>query len=386
MIVGCFDTLPTAFVKSDYMTEIQFDNVDSILTCFKDLKDPRSHINRRHLFGDLLVICIMAVIAGADGPEAIGTWAEHNEDWLKKHLQLPSGIPSHDTLGRLLAALKPTLFQPCFQAWIEAVAPLDKEDDTNQIAIDGKVLRSSHDRSNGLGPLWLVSAWAVDRTMTLGQLATDEKSNEITAIPELLDNIEIKGAVVTIDAAGCQREIAKKIIVGGADYVTSLKGNQGTLHNAVRDYIIKHMENDFADIPARRYVETIKGHGRMDEVTYFQMPVPKDLVHLETWAGLRTIGVAIRQSESGSKSSTEVRYFIASIAMGVKKFARYIRGHWTIENTLHWCLDVTFREDENRVRERITANNMAWLKRFGLSMLKQQKDKYSIAMRRRVAG
>lgn len=368
------------------MSEIQFDNVDSILTSFKDLKDPRSHINRRHLFGDLLVICIMAVIAGADGPEAIGTWAENNHEWLKKHLQLPSGIPSHDTLGRLLAALKPLLFQSCFHTWIAAVAPLDESKDTNQIAIDGKVLRRSHDRSKGLGPLWLVSAWAVDRTMTLGQLATDEKSNEITAIPQLLDNIEIKGAVVTIDAAGCQREIAKKIIDGGADYVISLKGNQGKLHNAVREYIIKHMENDFADILARRCVETIEGHGRVDEVTYIQMPVPKDLVHLERWFGLKTIGVAIRQSESRSKSSTEVRYFIASIPIGVRKFAHYIRGHWAIENTLHWCLDVTFREDENRVRERTTANNMAWLKRFSLSMLKQQKDKYSIAMRRRVAG
>lgn len=386
MIVGRFTTLPVACAKSSIMSEIQFDNVDSILTCFKDLKDPRSHINRRHLFGDLLVICIMAVIAGADGPEAIGTWAENNSVWLKKHLKLPGGIPSHDTLGRVLGALKPLLFQSCFHTWIAAAAPLDESKDTNQIAIDGKVLRRSHDRSKGLGPLWLVSAWAVDRTMTLGQLATDEKSNEITAIPQLLDNIEIKGAVVTIDAAGCQREIAKKIIDGGADYVISLKGNQGTLHNAVRDYIIKHMENDFADILAQRCVETIEGHGRVDEVTYIQMPVPNDLVHLERWFGLKTIGVAIRQSESRSKSSTEVRYFIASVPIGVKKFACYIRGHWAIENTLHWCLDVTFREDENRVRERTTANNMAWLKRFGLSMLKQQKDKYSIAMRRRVAG
>jgi len=368
------------------MAEIQFDDVDSILACFEDLKDPRSHVNRLHVFGDLLVISIMAVIAGADGPQAIGVWAENNQEWLKKHLRLPNGIPSHDTLGRLLAALKPIAFQNCFQAWIETVGPLGEDVDTNQIAIDGKVLRSSHDRSKGLGPLWLVSAWAVDRTISLGQLATDEKSNEITAIPELLENIEIKGAVVTIDAAGCQREIAKKIIADGGDYVFALKGNQGKLHDAVTHYITTHMENDFADIPARRYVETLKGHGRVDEISYYQMPVPKDLVNLEKWAGLRTIGVAIRQSESHSKSSTEVRFFIGSITLGVKKFARYVRGHWAIENTLHWCLDVTFREDENRVRERNTANNMAWLKRFALSMLKQQNDKYSIAMRRRVAG
>jgi predicted transposase YbfD/YdcC len=368
------------------MSEIQFDNVDSIVSSFSELTDPRSSINRLHVFGDLLVICIMAVIAGADGPVAIGTWAENNEVWLRKHLKLPNGIPSHDTLGRLLAALKPVAFQSCFESWIQTVAPPAKDGDLNQVAIDGKVLRRSHDRRNGLGPLWLVSAWAVDRGISLGQLATDEKSNEITAIPDLLDNIDIKDAVVTIDAAGCQREIAKKIINGKGHYVLALKGNQGTLHDAVTAYITLHMENDFADIPARCYVEKAKGHGREDEITYYQMPVPKDLANLEKWSGLKTIGVAIRQSESALKSSTEVRFYIASVPMGVKRFARYVRGHWAIENTLHWCLDVTFREDENRVRDRSTANNLAWLKRFGLSLLKQQDDKYSIAMRRRVAG
>ncbi|QDU93265.1 Transposase DDE domain protein [Lignipirellula cremea] len=368
------------------MTEIQFDNVDSILTSFGELTDPRSHINRLHLFGDLLVISIMAVIAGADGPQAIGIWAKHHQTWLKKHLVLPHGVPSHDTFGRLLGLLKPAAFQKCFEAWIRSIAPLDKETDLNQIAIDGKVLKRSHDRKRKLGPLWLVSAWSVDRSLSLGQLATDEKSNEITAIPELLENIEVQGAVVTIDAAGCQREIARKIIDGHGDYLLALKGNQGKLYEAVTDYILLHMENDFADIPARRFTETLHGHGRVDEITYYQMPVPKDLVNREKWPGLKTIGVAIRQSESGSKTSSDARFYIGSIALGVKKFARYVRGHWAIENTLHWCLDVTFREDENRVRERTTADNLAWLKRFALSMLKQQDDKYSIAMRRRVAG
>jgi predicted transposase YbfD/YdcC len=328
----------------------------------------------------------MAVIAGCDGPDAVGVWAETNKQWLKKHLELPNGIPSHDTIGRLLGALKPVAFQKCFEAWIASIAPLPRDGDPDHVAIDGKVLRGSHDRKKELGPLWLVSAWSVGRSMSLGQLATDEKSNEITAIPELLDSIEIKRAVVTIDAAGCQREIAKKIIDGKGNYVLALKGNQGKLHDAVRSYIIKHMENDFADIPARRFEETLKGHGRIDQITYYQMPVPKDLEGIEKWSGLRTIGVAIRQSESGTKSSTEVRFFIASIPLGVKKFAGYVRGHWAIENTLHWCLDVTFREDESRVRDRQAANNLAWLKRFGLSLLKQQKDKLSIAMRRRKAG
>jgi predicted transposase YbfD/YdcC len=368
------------------MAELQFDSVDSIVSGFSQLSDPRSHINRRHIFGDLLVICIMAVVAGADGPEAIGTWAETNEAWLKKHLQLPHGVPSHDTIGRLLAALKPAAFQSCFEAWIETVAPPGEEGDLNQIAIDGKVLRRSHDRRNALGPLWLVSAWAVDRSISLGQLATDEKSNEITAIPQLLDNIELEGAVITIDAAGCQREIAKKIIDGKGDYVLALKGNQGTLLEAVSDYIIENMENDFADIPARRHVEQLKGHGREDEITYYQMPVPKKLANLEKWSGLKTIGVAIRQSQSASKTTSEVRFYIASIPMGVTRFARYVRGHWAIENTLHWCLDVTFREDESRVRDRNSADNLAWLKRFSLSLLKQQEDKRSVAMRRRIAG
>ena len=256
----------------------------------------------------------------------------------------------------------------------------------NQVAIDGKVLRRSHDRRKGLGPLWLVSAWAVDRGMSLGQLATEEKSNEITAIPVLLDQIEIEDTVITIDAAGCQREIAKKIIDGKGDYVLALKGNQGTLHKAVTEYILAQMENDFVGSGARMYIETLKGHGRVDEITYYQMPVPVDLANKEKWAELKTIGVAIRQSESRSKLSTDVRHYISSTEMEVKRFARYIRGHWAIETTLHWCLDVTFREDESRVRNRTTADNLAWLKRFGLSLLKRQTDKHSIAMRRRVAG
>lgn len=368
------------------MTDIQFDNVDSILDEFRDLEDPRSHINRRHLLGDLIVISIMAVIAGADGPTAIGTWAANNEAWLRKHLKLPHGIPSHDTFDRLLAVLKPAAFQTCFETWIARVVPSDDKPDLKQVAIDGKALRRSHDRGKGLGPLFLVSAWAVDRGISLGQLATEEKSNEITAIPELLDQIDIEGTVVTIDAAGCQTDIAKKIIREKGDYVLALKGNQGTLHKAITEYIIRHMENDFADVAARKHTEKIKGHGRVDQITYYQMPIPTDLIGKAKWAGLKTIGVAIRQSESGTKSSVEVRYYIASIPMGVKRFARYVRGHWAIENTLHWCLDVTFREDENRVRNRTSANNLAWLKRFGLSLLKQQDDKHSVAMRRRIAG
>ncbi len=364
----------------------KIEDTAGILEQFQDLKDPRSTVNRRHLLGDLIVICIMAVIAGADGPLAIANWAHANEKWLRERLLLTNGIPSHDTIGRILAALKPAEFQTCFESWIATVSVAGNVVDLNQIAVDGKVLRRSHDRSKGLGALWLVSAWAVDRGVSLGQLATDEKSNEITAIPELLDNLEIEDAVITIDAAGCQRNIAKQIIDGKGDYVLALKGNQGTLHKAVVQYFQTHMENDFADVNVQTHLETLKGHGRKDEITYHQIPVPKDLANREKWEGLKTIGVAIRKSQSKENMSTDVRYFVSSIAMEVRRFARFVRGHWAIENTLHWCLDVTFREDECRVRERTAANNLAWLKRFGLSMLKQQDDKHSVAMRRRIAG
>ena len=359
---------------------------ESILSEFQSLEDPRTDINRVHLLGDIIVISIMAVIAGADGPKAMGVWAKSNELWLREHLELPGGVPSHDTIGRVLMALKPSSFQRCFERWTTVLSEQHSDADLDVVAIDGKALRRSHDRKAGLGPLFLVSAWAVQRGISLGQLATAEKSNEITAIPELLDQIDIEGSVVTIDAAGCQKAIAEKIIEGKGDYVLALKGNQGKLHQAVMDYIIEQMENDFADVQARKHVGQSKGHGRRDEITYYQLPVPKDLPGQRDWRGLRTIGVAIRHSESSQGHADDVRYYIGSLRPSVKRFAGCVRGHWGIENTLHWCLDVTFREDENRVRNRTLANNLAWLKRFAVSLLKQVDDKESVAMRRRMAG
>lgn len=365
------------------MRKIEADDVVSILDYFKELEDPRSTVNRRHLLGDLIVICVLAVIGGADGPKAIGVWAAAHAHWLTRRLKLPAGIPSHDTIGRLLATLKPQAFQSCFQGWL---AGIGEDDAPRQIAIDGKALRRSHDRRRGLGPLFLVSAWSVRSGISLGQLATAEKSNEIVAIPELLEQIDVHGALVTIDAAGCQREIAAKVIDGGGDYLLALKGNQETLHREVEAYVALHIENDFANIPARAYQETVKGHGRLDRLYYYQMPAPACLTTRDRWKRLRTIGVAIRISEHDGKETSDVRYYISSLAMGVRRFANSVRGHWGIENTLHWCLDVTFREDESRLRDRTAANNVAWLKRFAISILKQQTDKESIAMRRRMAG
>ena len=371
------------------MKEMGEQDVVDVREYFKDLEDPRSPINRKHQLGDLIVISILAVIAGADGPKAIGIWAESYAEWLKAHLALPHGVPSHDTIGRFLASLKPTAFQSCFQAWISSLREEDEDDplaSREVVAVDGKSLRRSHDRRRNLGPLFLVSAWATQRGISLGQLATEEKSNEITAIPELLKQIEVKNSIVTIDAAGCQKEIAATIIDAEADYVLALKGNQGTLHKAVEDHIVTHMENDFADVKARKFEEVVKGHGRIDTLTYYQLTVPDTIATRDLWKELRTIGVAIRISESNGTTTSDVRYYISSLRMGVKQFANAVRSHWAIENTLHWCLDVTFREDDSRTRNRYAADNLAWLKRFAISLLKQQTDKESIAMRRRMAG
>ena len=373
------------------MKELGEAEVVDIMEYFKDLDDPRSSVNRKHLLGDLIVICILAVVAGADGPKAIGVWVDSQKEWLTRNLAFPGGIPSHDTIGRLLAALKLSAFQACFEQWILHLRESANNNESEvkgreHVAIDGKALRRSHDRRRGLGPLFLVSAWSVQRGISLGQLATAEKSNEITAIPELIDQIDIENAIVTIDAAGCQKAIARKIFDGGGDYVLALKGNHEKLYEAVTNYFVKHMEDDFADITIRTFEEAVKGHGRVDTLTYYQFPVPEGLPGKDAWKGLRTIVVAIRNSESQGKTTTDVRYYLASLRLGVKQAATAVRGHWGIENTLHWCLDVTFREDENRTRNRRAADNLAWLKRFAISVLKQQTDKESIAMRRRMAG
>jgi len=372
------------------MGQLRGEEVISVLDFFSDLEDPRCSINRKHLLGDLIVISICAVLSGADGPKAIGVWAQQNREWLQQHLALPHGIPSHDTIGRLLALLKPQAFQTCFRDWISHLRhgdhTLADSSEKEIIAIDGKALRRSHDRKHQLGALFLVSAWSVQQGISLGQLATEEKSNEITAIPDLLDQLDVTGATVTIDAAGCQKKIAAKIIDGGGDYVLSLKGNQGHLHDDVAAWFLAQMENDFADVTVRKYEEVVKGHGRVDHLVYYQVRVPASLRGRKSWKKLRTIGVAIRMSQQGEEHSSDVRYFISSLPLGVKRFAAAVRGHWSIENTLHWCLDVTFREDESRLRDRHAADNVAWLKRFAISLLKQQDDKESIAMRRRMAG
>jgi predicted transposase YbfD/YdcC len=362
--------------------------LDEIVASFSTLEDPRSHINRRHPLPSILVIAVLAVLAGASGPTAIARWAKFKEDLLTGILDLPHGIPGKDVFRRVLMMLKPAAFEAAFNAWIarlrdEAVA--ETGIDRPIISLDGKAARRSHDAGEDLGPLHVVTAWAGEYGLALGQEVCAEKSNEITAIPELLKKVDIRGGVVTIDAMGAQKAIAEEVIRGKADYVLALKGNQGSLHRAVIEHIDERLEGDLEG--AEELTTTDRGHGREEERTYLQLPAPEGLPGRGDWEGLESVGVVTSRRVQGDRESIEVRYYLCSLPVGVDLFARAVRGHWSVENACHWTLDVTFREDDSRVRERVLGANIAWLYRFTLSILKQHPDRrMSLIMKRRGCG
>jgi predicted transposase YbfD/YdcC len=369
------------------MAEARRIGLDEVVRHFEELEDPRCSVNRKHPLVSVLVIALLAVLAGAGGPTAIARWAALKKELLLQALDLPNGIPCKDVFRRVLMALKPAAFQACFTNWLqslrtEATAATGVEQPV--LPVDGKTARRSHDRRNGLGALHCVSVWASELGLSLGQVACAEKSNEITAIPELLRLVDIKGAIITIDALGAQKAIAAQIIASGADYVLALKGNQGTLHQAVIDYIDEQLETDLAG--AQEHVTTEKGHGREEGRTYLQLPAPEELPGSLQWAGLKSIGVATSCCLRDGQESVEVRYYLSSLPPDVKRFARAVRGHWGIENSCHWSLDMTFREDESRLRQRHLRENFAWLNRFALSLLKQHPGRQSLVMKRRSCG
>jgi predicted transposase YbfD/YdcC len=363
--------------------------IDEIVAHFSTLEDPRSSINRQHPLVSVVIIALMAILAGAGGPTAIARWARTKEEFLRSILALPAGIPRKDVFRRVLMLLNPAAFQACFANWLQvlrAKAAEASDVDRPVFAVDGKTARRSHDRSHGLGAMHSVTVFASDYGLTLAQIACAEKSNEITAIPELLQLVDIKGAIITIDAMGTQKAIAEQIIDQGADYVLALKGNQETLHQEVIDYLDEQVAKDFADTGMRRRLTREKRHGREEIRHYMQMPVPPDLAHLDLWKGLKTIGVVVSTRIRDGQRTMETRYYISSLAVKVKLFAHAVRGHWGIENTCHWSLDFTFREDESRIREKNLRENFAWLNRFLLSLLKQHPGRESIVMKRRTCG
>jgi predicted transposase YbfD/YdcC len=371
------------------MAKVQRFDLDEVLGYFDELEDPRSTINRQHPLVSVVVIALMAVLAGAGGPTAIARWALLKEELLVKVLKLPNGIPRKDVFRRVLFLLQPAAFQACFVNWLQSLrvrAAADSGVKQPIFAVDGKTARRSHDRSKGLGALHSVTVWASEFGLSLGQVACAEKSNEITALPELLRLVDIKGAIITIDAMGTQKAIAAQIIDREADYVLALKGNQDTLHQAVIDYVDEQSENNFAAAKARQHITKETAHGRDEIRSYIHMPVPDTLRELELWKGLASIGVVTSVCVRDGKETTETRYYISSLEVGVKRFAHAVRSHWGIENTCHWSLDITYREDESRIRDKHLRENFAWLNRFTLSLLKQHPGRDSIVMKRRSCG
>ena len=353
-------------------------DIGSIGCYFESLSDPRHTRNRKHLLVDIAVIAVCGILCGCAGPTAIHRWAALQADWLRQHLALPNGIPSRDCIRRLFLALKPEAFQRCFQAWITDAIPTDDHPPRRLIAIDGKTNRRSHDRAKDLGPLHIVSAWASEEGIALGQVATDAKSNEITAIPELLEQLCLTDTLITIDAMGCQKGIVAQIVVGGGDCVIAVKDNQPTLKAAIETYFNQHLERDLKDLRYRTHETRDEGHGRIDERCYFLTRTPRAFAATEEWPWVKAIGYTLRLTQHADGTETdEVRYYICTRYLSGKRFAEAVRNHWSIES-MHWVLDVNFREDDSRTRERTLGNNLSWLRRFAITLLKRHPAKDSL--------
>lgn len=337
----------------------------AVFTTFENLTDPRVERTRRHELFDLVVVALCGTIAGGDSWADIERFGNERLPWLRTFLTLANGIPSHDTFGRVFARLDPAQLVACIQQWLDEIG----REIGKHIAIDGKTLRGSFDKAAGKNPLHLVSAWACEARLTLGQVATEAKSNEITAIPLLLELLDLKGATVTIDAMGCQKEIAKKIVDRGGDYVLALKDNHPKLAAAVSEEFTKALEAEVLPTGMRRHVTVETNRGRQERREYFALPAPSSLPGFADWADLATIVMVIRVIMVNGRETAEVAYFLSSLPAKVRTLAKRIRQHWSIESQLHWVLDVTFTEDASRIRKQHAPQTSAMLRRLAVSIL-----------------
>ncbi len=351
----------------------------SFIEHFSELEDSRIERKKLHALSDILVLVVCAMISGAEGWEDIAAFGHSKLGWLKRFVPLKNGVPSHDCIAYVISRLAPKSFSECFMRWAEEVR---EKTHGEIIAVDGKTARGSQNRKHGKNPLHMVSAWATANRLVLGQEATEEKSNEIAAIPKLLELLELHGCIVTIDAMGCQREIAEQIVNQGADYVLGLKGNQSSLHEAVEDYFSTAQAAGFEQVNHTCLEEIDKEHGRLETRRYW---ITEDLCTLpktELWKGLRSIGMVEREVEEGEKRSIERRYFINSIAADAKQFAHAVRAHWGIENCLHWRMDVVLQEDASRIRKGNAAAIMTTIRHLCLNLFQKESSKLSIKRKR----
>ena len=350
---------------------------------FEELTDPRRREPVYPLL-NVVTIAICAVVCGADDFVSIAEYGEKKKKWLSQFLDLSAGIPSHDRFNAIFAALNPAEFEKCLLSWITALHEISGG---QVIAIDGKTLRRSFNAASSKAAIHMVSAWATANHISLGQVVVDEKSNEITAIPKLLEIIAISGCLVTIDAMGCQTEIAEKIVAQKADYILAVKGNQPTLHDGIVKFFLDHLSDDFARVKVSRYQTSERGHGREETRTYYVCPVPDDLPDRQRWKNLTAIGIAINATVENGQSRSDVRYYILSRKLSAKKFGTAVRDHWSIENRLHWQLDVTFGEDQSRIRKGHADANFSILRRTALSLLTNNRTlKVGIKNKRLAAG
>ena len=350
----------------------------SLIEHFSKLEDPRVDRNKKHELIDVIVLCVCAVVSGAEGWSDIEEFGRTKLEWLRRYVPLANGVPVDDTIARIISALSMRGFQDCFMSWMEDVVKLS---DGEIIAVDGKTQRRSHDRKRGMKALHMVSAWACSNAVVLGQVKTEEKSNEITAVPELLDKLELSGCIVTLDAMGCQRAIAKQVKEGGGDYVLAVKGNQKQLNREVRRYFDAARERDFECEGIENDETAEDGHGRVESRSYYLSTDLGALSCVKKWNGLRAVGMVESERWNDGRVSIEQRYYITSLE-DVETFGRAVRSHWGIENELHWRLDVTFREDEGRIRRGNAPHNMGVIRHVAVNLLKRESTKISVRKKR----
>jgi predicted transposase YbfD/YdcC len=359
-----------------------YDQVVGWLEHFEDLDDPRQAGKVAYPLNEMLVQCLLAVIAGAEGWVEVAAYGKRKLEFLQRFAAFAEGTPSHDQLGNLFAALDAEAFQGCFIAWVASVTKLGPD----IVAIDGKTLRRSYQEGGAKAPIHMISAFSSHQRMILGQRKVADKSNEITAIPELLDLLTIKGAIVTIDAMGCQKEIAAKIIDKGADYLLALKGNQGSLRDDVELFFTEQKERGFADAAMSRHQTLEKSHGRIETRTYSAVSATGWLTQRHGFADLKSIVMVESIREIiGGKTEQETRYYISSLAADAVRQGDAIRGHWAVESH-HWVMDMVFRDDECRIRRENAPANFATIKHIAANLMRAKADKHSMRVKRRLAA